>query len=79
MQEKIKHFEDQLTSQPSSSKTQVAHQAQETLSIDFLVTTQPVQNIDTVPEHQTITTQTDQDEAILASLDKISKLERELS
>ena len=81
-QQKAKHF----TIQPFPSKPQFTHQAQQTLHedlhvdeeqqtlpTDLLATPQPVKDIDTV------STQTDQDHAVLASLDKISMLEKELS
>jgi hypothetical protein len=106
LQENIKHFEDQLISQPSPSKTQVTHQPQQTLHenlhvdqeqqtlpTDLLANPQPVKDIVTVftqtdlqeprtPQLVKIidtVTQADEDEVVLSNLNKIFKLERELS
>ena len=85
LQEKIKHCEDQLTTQLSPCK--VSHQAQQTLPEDFPVIVTPVVDaIDTTPSQKNISTQTiknidcmssqtDEDQVILANLKKISNLE----
>ena len=89
--EKIKHYEDKFTSQLSPSKTQVTHQAQQTLLEDLPVIQTPVDDaIDTTPNQKnistqtiknidTVSTQTDQDQVVLSNLNKISRLDRELS
>ena len=89
--EKIKHYEDKFTSQLSPSKPQVTHQAQQTLLEDLLVIQTPVDDaIDTTPNQKnistqtiknidTVSTQTDQDQVVLSNLNKISRLDRELS
>ena len=92
---KLKHFEDQLISQPQQTLHKDLHvdQEQQTLPKDLLATTQPVKDIDTVftqtdpQEPRTpqlvkfidTVTQTDEDEVVLSNLNKIFKLERELS
>ena len=89
--EKIKHYEDKFTSQLSPSKTQVTHQAQQTLLEDLPVIQTPVDDaIDTAPNQKnistqtiknidTVSTQTDQDQVVLSNLNKISNLERTVS
>ena len=57
LQEKIKHCENQLTSQLSSSK--VSHQAQQTLPEDFPIINPEIDDsIDTTPNQKDISTQT---------------------
>ena len=56
--EKMKHYEDQFTSQLSPSKTLVTHQAQQTLPEDLLVIQTPDDAIDTTPHQKNISTQT---------------------
>ena len=91
LKKKIKHYEDQSTCQPFPSKIEVSHQAQQTLPEDFPVINPEIEDsIDTTPHQKNISTQTfknidcmssqtDEDQVILANLKKISNVEISLS